>query len=78
MGVSLLAPNLCFQDALEMAQVEIDLANRRTLNPRGLQMKLRLAYSTSWLELAHLTTSEISSGVGKIGRKSCHRKTVSF
>jgi hypothetical protein len=49
LGLSFFCPYICISDALRYVRKRVYLVNQNTMNPRGLQVKLELSCSTSWV-----------------------------
>ena len=51
LGLSLMCPAQCVNDAEEFLEIRIRRQNRSFLNERGIEMVLRKQFGTSWIEL---------------------------
>ena len=54
LGLSLLMPNVCIRDAEAEVRRQIEKANKKKLNDRGMELALRKKCGTSWLEFRKL------------------------
>jgi len=54
LGLSLLMPNVCIRDADAEVRRQIEKANKKKLNDRGMELALRKKCGTSWLEFRKL------------------------